>query len=91
MNDKPTVVARFNIAAQQAVAADGALVHPEHAAAEPRTLGRPIRAVGRLQIFRVEASMLGQSREHPRPDFFVVVKCEHDIGPPLAGKRPVRT
>jgi len=35
--------------------------------------------------------MLGQPREHPGADLFVVVKCEHDIGPAFAGKRSVRT
>jgi hypothetical protein len=43
------------------------------------------------KIFRAETGVLGQPREHPRADLFVIVKGEHDIGPALAGKRSVRT
>lgn len=61
------------------------------AAGERQIVGQTRTSSRRLQIFRAEASMLGQPREHPRADLFVVVKCEHDIGPALAGKRSMRT
>lgn len=35
--------------------------------------------------------MLREPREHSWPNLFIVVKCKHDIGPTLAGKRAVRT
>jgi len=33
--------------------------------------------------------MLRDPREHPRADFFAIVKRENYIGPPVAAQRPV--
>jgi len=35
--------------------------------------------------------VLGDSRQHPWTDLFTVVKREDEIGPTLAGQRPVRS
>ena len=42
-------------------------------------------------IFRGETSLLGDPRQHPWSDLFIVVKCENDVLPPRPHKGSVRT
>jgi hypothetical protein len=44
----------------------------------------------RSDIFRGETSLLGDPRQHPWSDLFIVVECENDVLPPRPRKGSVR-
>ena len=44
-----------------------------------------------LQVFRGEAGMLGNPRQHLRSDLSTIMKCEHVIRPAGPGKNTVRS
>lgn len=47
-----------------------------------RTQVNPMPLGGsRLQILWLQAGAFGNSGEHLRPDFLVVVECEYEVGP----------
>ena len=43
-----------------------------------------------LQIFRPQARVFGDSRQHTWAEFFTVVECEHEVRPAFAGERAVQ-
>lgn len=45
----------------------------------------------RSDIFRGETSLLGDPRQHPWSDLFIVMECENDVLPPWSRKGTVRT
>ena len=44
-----------------------------------------------LKVFRFEASVFGNARQHFRTDFFPLMEGEHHIRPAVARKNPVRS
>src|SRR5215204_2019685 len=44
-----------------------------------------------LQIARLQPRMLGQAGLHRRTDLLAVMKGEHQVGPALARRRPMRS
>ena len=43
-----------------------------------------------LQIFRPQARVFGDSRQHAWTEFFTVMECENEVRPALARKRAMR-
>src|SRR5665213_2256384 len=43
-----------------------------------------------LQIFRPQARVFGDSRQHSWAEFFTIVEGEHEVGPAFAGERAMR-
>jgi hypothetical protein len=44
-----------------------------------------------LDVVWPKSGLLRDPREHPRTNFVVIVKCEHEIRPVVAGERSMRT
>jgi hypothetical protein len=42
------------------------------------------------EISRRQAGVFSDTGEHSRPNFFVLVKCEHEVGPSVTFEDPVR-
>ena len=45
---------------------------------------------GGSEVFWPETCALRDPSQHSGPDFFIVVECKHEIGPPIAGHRAMR-